>query len=131
MTWVSFVKSTARISTIGLSSTKSYRRRVPIMKAATILPRLRAFASPVTTPFSTRSTTASVNISVWMPEVALGGQERRRVAAGIAPIPSCRVAPSGTRSAMYAADLALDVARSPGRGTSGSGTSTSTARSMW
>ena len=42
MTWVSLVKSTARISTIGLSSTKSYRRCVPTTNAATILPRLRA-----------------------------------------------------------------------------------------
>ena len=43
ITWVSLVKSTARISTIGLSSTKSYSLRVPIMNAATSLPRLRAF----------------------------------------------------------------------------------------
>ena len=99
MTWVSFVKSTARISTIGLLSTKSYRRCVPTMNAATILPRLRAFASPVTTPCSTRSTTASVNISVWIPRSFLSPR-KVAVAAGIAPIPSWSVAPSGIRSAM-------------------------------
>ena len=42
MTWVSFVKSTGRISTIGLSWTKSYSRGEPMRNAVTILPRLRS-----------------------------------------------------------------------------------------
>ena len=98
ITWVSLVKSTERISTIELSSTKSYRRFEPITNAVTILPRLRSLRDPVTTPASTRSTTASVNISVWIPRSCLSPRAIA-VAAGIAPIPSWRVAPSGTSSA--------------------------------
>src|SRR5215210_5264128 len=85
MTCVSLVKSPDRISTVGLSSTKSYSRRVPMTKAATILPRLRSFRAPVTTPVSTRSTTASVNISVWIPR-SRWPVSAAAVAAGIAPI---------------------------------------------
>ena len=44
MTCVSLVKSTERISTIGLSWTKSYRRCVPIMNAVTILPAVALLA---------------------------------------------------------------------------------------
>ena len=44
MTCVSFVKSTGRISTIGLSWTKSYRRFVPIRNAVTILPAVALLA---------------------------------------------------------------------------------------
>ena len=100
MTCVSLVKSTGRISTIGLSSTKSYSRLVPIRKAVTSLPRLRSLRAPVMTPASTRSTTESVNISVWTPRSRLS-RRASAVAAGIAPIPSWSVAPSGTSSATY------------------------------
>ena len=67
MTEVSLVKSTGRISTIGLSATKSYSRRVPIRNVVTSFSRLRSLRRPVMTPASTRSTTLSVNISVWTP----------------------------------------------------------------
>ena len=71
MTCVSLVKSTERISTIGLSFANSYSRCVPSMNAVTILPRFRSLRLPVTTPASTRSTTVSVNISVWTPRSCL------------------------------------------------------------
>ena len=109
MTWVSLVKSTGRISTIGLSWTKSYSRGEPIRNAVTILPRLRSLAAPVTTPASTRSTTASVNISVWIPRSRLSVRASA-VAAGMAPIPSWSVAPSGTSSATCSPIRSLDVA---------------------
>ena len=114
MTCGSLVKSTERISTIGLSSTKSYSRWVPIRNAVTILPRLRSLRIPLTTPASTRSTTASVNISVWIPRSCLPWRARA-VAAGIAPIPSWSVAPSGTSSATWLADAALHLADLAGR----------------
>ena len=98
ITWVSLVKSTGRISTIGLSWMNLYSRVVPMRKVATSLPRLRTLRSPVTTPASTRSTTASVNISVWMPRSCLWVSSSA-VALGIAPMPSWSVAPSGIRSA--------------------------------
>ena len=101
MTWVSLVKSTGRISTIGLSWTNAYSRGEPIRNDVTILPRLRSLADPLTTPASTRSTTASVNISVWIPRSCLSIRAIA-VAAGMAPIPSWSVARSGTRAATCA-----------------------------
>ncbi len=101
MTWVSLVKSTGRISTIGLSSTKSYSRWEPIRNAVTSLPRLRSLRAPVMAPAWTRSMTASLNISVWTPR-SLRWRSSRAAAVGIAPMPSWMVAPSGTRSAMNA-----------------------------
>ena len=68
------------------------------MKVATILPRLRSLASPVTTPASTRSTTRSVIISVWIPRSFLS-RRNSATAVGMAPIPIWSVAPSGTSSA--------------------------------
>ena len=109
ITWVSFVKSTGRISTIGLSSTKSYSRCEPIRNAVTILPRLRSLRAPVIAPASTRSTTASLNISVWTPRSAPMA-EIERGGVGIAPIPSWRVAPSGHELGDERADPPLDVA---------------------
>ena len=78
-------------------------------KAVTILPRLRSFAAPVMAPASTRSTTESVNISVWMPRSRFS-RRKRAVAAGIAPIPSWSVAPSGIELGDECADPPLDVA---------------------
>ena len=98
-------------------------------KATTSLPRLRAFRSPVTTPASTRSTTESVNISVWMPRSFLSVRSWA-AAAGIAPIPSWSVAPSGMRSAMYAA-IRRSMSPITGRGDSYGGWSHSIARSIW
>src|SRR5438876_543207 len=82
---------------MGLSSRKSIRRRDPMRKLATSLSRSRALRAPLITPRSTRSSTPSENISLWMP------RSRRsinacRTASGIAPIPSCSVAPSSIRS---------------------------------
>ena len=108
MTWVSLVKSTGRISTIGLSWTKAYSRGEPIRNDVTILPRLRSLAAPVTTPASTRSTTASVNISVWIPRSRLSIRAIA-VAAGIAPIPSWSVAPIRHEGRDVRADPLLDV----------------------
>ena len=64
----------------------------------TILPRLRSLAAPVIAPASTRSTTESVNISVWTPRSRLSVRNSA-VAAGMAPMPSWSVAPSGMSSA--------------------------------
>ena len=62
--------------------------------------RLRSLRRPVMTPASTRSTTLSVNISVWTPR-SRWSCSARAVAAGMAPMPSWMVAPSATSSATY------------------------------
>ena len=54
--------------------------------------------TPVITPASARSTTPSENISVWTPRSCLSVR-RRRTASGMAPMPICSVAPSGTSAA--------------------------------
>ena len=72
-------------------------------------PRLRSLRAPVTTPASTRSTTASVNISVWMPRSCLS-RSASAARPGCAPMPSWSVAPSGHEVGDEVADAPLDLA---------------------
>ncbi len=69
MTAVSLTKAMSSMATDGLSSTKSKSRRVPLTKPATMRPGSTTLFSPVMTPRSTRSSTPSENISVWMPSL--------------------------------------------------------------
>ena len=101
---------------------------MPIRNVVTILPRFRSLAAPVTTPASTRSTTASVNISVWIPRSFLSVRAIA-VADGIAPIPSWSVARSGTSSATCS-PIRRSTSPIVGPAWTYGGTSTSTARSM-
>ncbi len=76
------------------------------------MPGWKFFLAQVMTPASTRSTTPSENISVWMPRSFLCFRNPR-MASGTEPMPSCRQSPSLMSSAQYAADL-LVVFRYPG-----------------
>ena len=92
-------------------------------------PRLRSLRAPVTTPASTRSTTASVNISVWIPRSRLSIEgDGRRGRDGADPELERGAVRNEVRDVL--ADPPLHVAdASPVRCSYG-GTSTSTARSM-
>ena len=81
-----------------MSLTKSKRRCVPLMKLVTMRPLPLALSRLVTAPDSTRSTTRSENISVWMPRSRLSCR-RVSTASGMPPMPICRVEPSSTRPA--------------------------------
>ena len=95
----SLVMLTGNMLTAGLSSTKSYRRRVPMRKVAAILSRLIALLRLVITPSLYRSTTPSLNISLWMPR-SFFSCRKSSTASGMPPMPSCRQEPSSTRPAM-------------------------------
>jgi len=101
----SFVRSQGWNSTTGLSSTKSNTFRVPATKLVTMRPawtRLRRF---VIAPLAYRSTKRSENISVCTPRSSRS-PSRASTASGIAPIPICSVAPSGTSRAIWSAIVA-------------------------
>ena len=69
------------------------------LQKPTVLPTWIGFFMLVTAPHSSRSTILSVNISVCRPKSFLSFS-RTPTALGIPPIPSCRVAPSQTSSAI-------------------------------
>src|SRR6266705_1126454 len=92
--------SDVRVVGVGNRVHLDYGSIIRKVKQATILPRSRVLRAPVITPRSTRSITPSENISVWMP------RSRRSVsvcsaASGMAPMPSCNVAPSSISSPTF------------------------------
>ena len=70
----------------GLLSIKSYNRLVPRQNPPTILPWCTFFLALVITPFSTRSTRPSENISVWTP-MSRWAHKLASTVSGMFPIP--------------------------------------------
>ena len=97
-------------------------------KVETILPRSVAFIDPLITPFSTRGSTPSANISVWIPRF-LWLPSCDSTAFGIAPMPICRQAPSSISSAQWR-PMASSCSFGCAGMASSSGSSCSTKRSI-